>query len=85
MRPLLLLVALALILSQCRPIEVKVDGEVEVEDATITASTTQLENFLCITGELQFCYCPSPDPSVQAQCNEFDLPERLLPPTCDDI
>jgi hypothetical protein len=48
----------------------------EVEDSCHTFDTVQLENYECIKGNLEHCFCPSDDPSVQNQCTEHDLPDR---------
>lgn len=86
MRPYILAItaffALAILFSQCRPI--KHEGTLEVENACVVTDTQQLENMLCILGELRLCRCPSTDPSVQAQCDEFNLPDRAPPePICE--
>ena len=79
MRPFMLLFVMAVLLAGCLP-EIEVGGEVDVDDACVVVDTTQQENLLCILGELRLCRCPSPDPSVQAQCNDFSLPDRAAPP-----
>ena len=75
MRRTLILLALALLLGQCK---------LEVEDACIRHELVELENFACISGQLEFCRCPSTDVNVQAQCDDFNLPDRSAPePVCE--
>ena len=75
--------ALAVLLGGCLP-EIEVGGEVDVDDACVVIDTTQQENFMCLSGLHDFCYCPSLDPSVQKQCDLFSLPDRSVqPPSCE--